>query len=185
MLAISSRRPDPEFRTIRPRSFRFWPSRLRRSFASAFAASSSPLLHRSSANPWSSYNRKMRIQSKMPAGPRFATRGLKIQCPRRNRPNLAQAERDYSHRLLVDKLGIKAGQRISVMGVESAEFLVELATRVPEYSGGKLVKDADLIFFSAEAKKDLSAPEFVGQGDPAERRDLGGLSQRPETHPRN
>jgi hypothetical protein len=67
-----------------------------------------------------------------------------------------EAERDYSHRLLVDKLGIKAGQRISVMGVESAEFLVELAARVPEYSRGKLLKDADLIFFSSEAKQDLT-----------------------------
>ena len=72
-------------------------------------------------------------------------------------------ERDYSHRLLVDKLGIKAGQRISVMGVESAEFLVELATRVPDYSGGKLVKDADLILFSAEARKDLDRLEFLAK----------------------
>jgi Protein of unknown function (DUF3052) len=73
-------------------------------------------------------------------------------------------ERDYSHRLLADKLGIKAGQRISVMGVESAEFLVELATRVPDYSGGKLVKDADLIFFSAETRKDLERLEFLAKG---------------------
>jgi Protein of unknown function (DUF3052) len=72
-------------------------------------------------------------------------------------------ERDYSHRLLADKLGIKAGQRISVMGVESAEFLVELATRVQDYSGGKLVKDADLIFFSAEARKDLERLEFLAK----------------------
>jgi hypothetical protein len=72
-------------------------------------------------------------------------------------------ERDYSHRLLADKLGIKAGQRISVMGVESAEFLVELATRVPDYSGGKLVKGADLIFFSAEARKDLERLEFLAK----------------------
>ena len=65
-------------------------------------------------------------------------------------------ERDYSHRLLADKLGIKAGQRISVMGVESAELLVELAARVPEYSRGEMLKDADLIFFSAEAIEDLN-----------------------------
>src|SRR5579862_7476115 len=65
-------------------------------------------------------------------------------------------ERDYSHRLLVDKLGIKAGQQISVMGVESAEFLTELAARVPDYSRGKLVKGADLIFFSAETVQDLA-----------------------------
>jgi hypothetical protein len=65
-------------------------------------------------------------------------------------------ERDYSHRLLVDKLGIKQGQHISVLGVESAEFLTELVARVPDYSRGKLVKDADLIFFSAESRQDLA-----------------------------
>jgi hypothetical protein len=67
-----------------------------------------------------------------------------------------EPERDYSHRLLADKLGIKAGQRISVMGVESAEFLTELTTRVPDYSRGKLPKDADQVFFSAESKQDLA-----------------------------
>lgn len=67
-----------------------------------------------------------------------------------------EPERDYSHRLLADKLGIKAGQRISVMGVESAEFLTELTTRVPDYSRGKLAKDADQVFFSAESKQELA-----------------------------
>jgi len=67
-----------------------------------------------------------------------------------------EAERDYSHRLLIDKLGVKPGQRIAVLGVESAEFLKDLAARVPEYSRGEKVSNADLIFFSAEAKEDLS-----------------------------
>ena len=66
-----------------------------------------------------------------------------------------EAERDYSHRLLIDKLGIKTGQRVAVLGVESAEFLKELSARVPEYSRGKRVPNADLIFFSAEARGDL------------------------------
>jgi hypothetical protein len=65
-------------------------------------------------------------------------------------------ERDYAHRLLVDKLGIKAGQRISVLGVESAEFLTELAARVRDYSRGRLIQDADLVFFSAETRQDLA-----------------------------
>jgi hypothetical protein len=66
------------------------------------------------------------------------------------------AERDYSHRLLIDKLGVKPGQRVSVLGVESAEFLVGLAERVPEYSCGERTKNADLVFFSAESKPDLA-----------------------------
>jgi hypothetical protein len=56
---------------------------------------------------------------------------------------------------LIDKLGVKPGQRIAVMGVESAEFLKDLASRVPDYSRGELVAGADLIFFSAEDVRDL------------------------------
>lgn len=67
-----------------------------------------------------------------------------------------QPERDYSHRLLIDKLGVKPGQKIAVLGVESAEFLKDLAARTPDYSRGKRVANADLIFFSAEAVQDLS-----------------------------
>ena len=67
-----------------------------------------------------------------------------------------EPERDYSHRLLIDKLGVKPGQRVAVLGVESAELLTDLASRVPEYSRGERVAGADLIFFSAEALDDLS-----------------------------
>ena len=74
---------------------------------------------------------------------------------RKSSAKAREAERDYSHRLLIDKLGVKPGQKIAVLGVESAEFLMELAARVPEYSGGKRVAGADLIFFSAEAIADL------------------------------
>jgi hypothetical protein len=66
-----------------------------------------------------------------------------------------QPERDYSHRLLIDKLGVKSGQKIAVLGVESAEFLSDLAARVPDYLRGKRVNGADLIFLSAEALEDL------------------------------
>src|SRR6202041_4009612 len=67
-----------------------------------------------------------------------------------------EPERDYSHRLLIDKLGGTPGQKIAVLGVESAEFLTELAARVPKYSRGKRLNGADLIFFSAEAVADLA-----------------------------
>jgi hypothetical protein len=74
-----------------------------------------------------------------------------------------EPERDYSHRLLIDKLGVKPGQRIAVLGVESAEFLTELAARVPEYSRGKRVAGADLTFFSAEALADLGQLSSLGR----------------------
>jgi hypothetical protein len=70
-------------------------------------------------------------------------------------------ERDYSHRLLIDKLGVKPGQRVAVLGVDGAEFMTGLAARVPEYSRGERIKGADLIFFSAEARDDLSQLKSV------------------------
>lgn len=67
-----------------------------------------------------------------------------------------EPERDYSHRLLIDKLGVKPGQRIAVFGIESSEFLADLASRVPEYSRNARISDADLVFFSAESVEDLA-----------------------------
>lgn len=75
--------------------------------------------------------------------------------PAKNPSKTRAPERDYSHRALIDKLGVKAGQRIAVLGVEDAEFLKDLADRVPEYSRGTRLADADLVFFSAEAREDL------------------------------
>jgi hypothetical protein len=81
----------------------------------------------------------------------------KVSMPRKSAAKPRAPERDYSHRLLIDKLGVKPGQKIVVLGVESAEFLAELAARVPEYSRGKRLHEADLIFFSAEAIADLAS----------------------------
>lgn len=74
-----------------------------------------------------------------------------------------EPERDYSHRLLIDKLGVQPGQKIAVLGVEDAEFLKDLATRVPDYSRGERIAAADLIFFSAEAQSDLSQMKSLGK----------------------
>jgi hypothetical protein len=74
-----------------------------------------------------------------------------------------QPERDYSHRLLIDKLGVKPGQKVAVLGVESAEFLMDLAARVPEYSRGERISGADLIFFSVESLGDLSQMKSLGK----------------------
>jgi hypothetical protein len=76
--------------------------------------------------------------------------------PQKNPSKPRAPERDYSHRTLAEKLGLKPGQRISVLGVEDAEFQRDLEVIVPDYCRGNRVADADLIFFSAEAKEDLS-----------------------------
>ena len=83
--------------------------------------------------------------------------------PRKDPSKPRPPERDYSHRLLIEKLGVKPGQRIAVLGVEDAEFLHDLADRVPQYSAGRLLKNANLIFFSAEAVDDLSRLESLSR----------------------
>ena len=82
---------------------------------------------------------------------------------RKSAGKVREPERDYSHRLLIDKLGVKPGQKVAVLGVESAEFLADLATRVPGYSRGERLPGADLVFFSAESKDDLSRLKSLGK----------------------
>jgi hypothetical protein len=76
--------------------------------------------------------------------------------PQKNPLKTRAPERDYSHRTLAEKLGIKPGQRIAVLGLQEAEFQRDLEAIVPDYSRGTRVSDADMIFFSAESKADLS-----------------------------
>jgi hypothetical protein len=87
----------------------------------------------------------------------------KAAMTRKSSATAREPERDYSHRLLIDKLGVKPGQKIAVLGVESAEFLAELAARVPEYARGRRFNEADLIFFSAEAVADLGELSSLGR----------------------
>ena len=87
----------------------------------------------------------------------------KVSMSRKRAAKARAPERDYSHRLLIDKLGVKPRQKIAVLGVESVEFLTELAARVPEYSRGKRVNEAHLIFFSAEAVADLAQLSSLGR----------------------
>lgn len=75
--------------------------------------------------------------------------------PRKSAGKVREPERDYSHRLLIDKLGVKPGQKIAVLGIEGAEFLTDLASRVPDYSRGERAPGADIVFFSAESPGDL------------------------------
>jgi hypothetical protein len=65
-------------------------------------------------------------------------------------------ERDYSHRALLDKLGVKAGQRVAVLGIMDADFLEELTGRISGFSREVPRGDADLIFYRAENPADLA-----------------------------
>jgi hypothetical protein len=64
-------------------------------------------------------------------------------------------ERDYSHRALLDKLGVKPEQRVGVVGIGDEGFLRDLASRVPSYSREEGIESADMIFLAAESLGDL------------------------------
>lgn len=64
-------------------------------------------------------------------------------------------ERDYSHRALLDKLGVNPRQRVAVLGIADAEFLTELAGRVPDFSSEMPQGNADLVFCGAEDLNEL------------------------------
>ena len=65
-------------------------------------------------------------------------------------------ERDYSHRSLLDKLGIKLGQKILIVGVVGPAFLKDIQPYSPGFAERRPAADLDMIFFGAEQKKDLA-----------------------------
>ena len=71
-------------------------------------------------------------------------------------PKKRAAERDYSHRALLDKLGVREGQSVAVVGVDDPNFLDDLADRVPEFSGGAPDSACDLIFYAVRDRADLA-----------------------------
>jgi len=73
--------------------------------------------------------------------------------PSRKKP--LPPERDYSHRSLLDKLGVKPGQRILILDILDASFLNEIKPFAPIFAEGKPSGDVDLILFGAEAKDAL------------------------------
>ena len=65
-------------------------------------------------------------------------------------------ERDFSHRSLLDKLGVKQGQAILILGVDDGAFINDISPFHPEFAERKPAADLDLIFYRAETKKDLA-----------------------------
>jgi hypothetical protein len=57
---------------------------------------------------------------------------------------------------LLDKLGVKPGMRVAVLGVDDPSFLAQLADRTSEIARKTPKKDTEIIFFGAAAVTDLS-----------------------------
>lgn len=65
------------------------------------------------------------------------------------------AERSYEHRSLLDKLGIKPGMRVALLGIEDAAFLADLRGRTGDISLGEAPPDADAIFLAVDGPDDI------------------------------
>ncbi len=66
------------------------------------------------------------------------------------------AEKILHPKSLLDKLGVKPGATVSVIGVDDEDFLKQLAERTKEVMKGKPRKDSDWIFLAAETKGEFA-----------------------------
>ena len=57
----------------------------------------------------------------------------------------------------IEKLGVKPGATVSLLGGFDAEFLAELGALTESVSRGKIATDTECIFFAADSKEDLGA----------------------------
>ncbi len=61
----------------------------------------------------------------------------------------------YSKRSRLDKLGVKPGARIGVVGLDDDRFMAELRERTSNVTTGRLPKAADLVFIYMHRTSDL------------------------------
>ncbi len=64
-------------------------------------------------------------------------------------------EEYVSTRSLLDKLGAKPFQRISVLGIDDEHFWAQLTRRVEDVARNRLRQSTDLIFFAADSPAEL------------------------------
>jgi hypothetical protein len=66
------------------------------------------------------------------------------------------ADKIRNPRSLLDKLGVKPGMRVAVIGVSDEDFLQQLAARVTDISRGRPKKESDMIFVGIDTVAGLS-----------------------------
>ena len=71
-----------------------------------------------------------------------------------------QAEK-WAHKILnpksrMEKLGVKEGATVTVIGKLEAEFEAELDKVAPDFARGTIAKDTEFIFLTAETEKELA-----------------------------
>ena len=86
------------------------------------------------------------------------------------------ADRIRNPKTVIDKLGVKPGQRVALRGMDADGFAGDLAAR-----GAELVEgDADHLFVAVETQDDLAALRGPRPADRAQRRRLDGEAQGPQ-----
>ena len=65
-------------------------------------------------------------------------------------------EKSYAHRSLIDKLNIKPGARVSVLGVKDADFMGELLDRTGDISLGGVSPGSDGVFLGVDQPDDMA-----------------------------
>jgi len=63
-------------------------------------------------------------------------------------------ERTYSTPL-IDKLGVKPGARVAILGVDDPDFRVALAERTSDVTDGAVAPDTDVVLLAADTTTDL------------------------------
>jgi hypothetical protein len=62
----------------------------------------------------------------------------------------------YSKRSRLDKLGVKPGMRVAVVGLDDAAFRRELRTRTDDVAEGRPRKDSEMILFAVDGAAPLA-----------------------------
>lgn len=64
----------------------------------------------------------------------------------------------------IEKLGVKPGARVSLIGKLDSEFLREVGELTKSIAKGKAAADSEHIFFAADSKEDFSALSKIARG---------------------
>ena len=78
-------------------------------------------------------------------------------------------DRDFSHRSLIDKLGVKPGHRVSVLGARDEGFLDQLRAAGADVAVARRRRQSDMLFLAVQSARDLAKvgglePWMAGNG---------------------
>lgn len=69
----------------------------------------------------------------------------------------ARSREAVSLKSLLDKLGVKPGMRVSVIGVEDLGFLSDLRERTDDTTLGNAIAESDAVFLGVEGPSDMAS----------------------------